>query len=190
MREIRICSFDPSLRNWGVATGTLNLSSMALTIDHLEVIQPIKLEGKQVRQNSIDVDVARQHYERCVALAEGAQAVFAEVPVGSQSSRAMASYGICAGVLGSLRGTGVPFFEVTPTEVKMISVGKKTATKHEMIAWAVEKHPEAPWPRQSRKGVESVVAGTAEHMADAIAAIYAGMATADFQRAISFLKVA
>lgn len=181
---------DPSLRNWGYAIGTLELSTMQLTIDTLGVIQPSKLEGKQVRQNSTDVDVARQHYERCKAVSEGAQAVFAEVPVGSQNSRSMASYGICAGVLGSLRGTGVPFFEVTPTEVKMISVGKKTATKHEMIAWAMERHPEAPWPRQSRKGVESVVAGTAEHMADAVAAIYAGMATAEFQRTASFLKAA
>ena len=190
MKEIRVVGMDPSLRNWGVATGTLNLQSLDLTIEHLEVIQPIKLEGKQTRKNSVDVDVARQHYERCMALAESAQAAFVEVPVGSKSARAMASYGICVGVLGGLRGAGVPFFEVTPTEVKTVAVGKKTATKDQMIQWAMKQHPEAPWPMQTKKGVTSVVAGTAEHMSDAVAAIYAGISTADFQRTISFLKVA
>lgn len=47
----------------------------------------------------------------------------------------MASYGICVGVLGALRATGIPFFEVTPLKVKMASAGKKTATKLEMIQW-------------------------------------------------------
>lgn len=190
MKEIRVVGFDPSLRNWGYAIGTLVLDNMQLTIDTLGVIQPTKLEGKQVRQNSTDVDVARQHYERCKTVSQGAQATFVEIPTGSQTARAMASYGICVGVLGGLRGSGLPFFEVTPTEVKMISVGKKTATKEEMIAWAMKRHPEAPWPMQTKKGVTSVIAGSAEHMADAVAAIYAGVATADFQRTLSFLKAA
>ncbi len=190
MNEINVVGFDPSLRNWGIAVGRLNPNTMRLTIDNLDVSRPIELKGKQVRQNSKDVEVAYQHFMASTKVAERAQAVFVEVPVGSKSARAMASYGICVGVLGAIRGAGIPFFEVTPDQVKKVSVGKKTATKDEMIAWAMQTHPEAPWPMQTQKGVTSVVSGTAEHMADAIAAIYAGMATAEFQRTLSFLKAA
>lgn len=111
-----------------------------------------------MRQNSTDVDVARQLYEGAITAGLGAKACFVEVPVGSKSARAMASYGVCVGVLGGLRASGTPFFEVTPTEVKVTSVGKKTATKEEMIAWAMAKHPEAPGPCR-RKGVSTVIEG-------------------------------
>lgn len=190
MNEVNVVGFDPSLRNWGVAIGRLNPNTMKLTIDDLRVIRPEQPQGKQVRQNSKDVEAAYQLFVGSTKAAERAQAVFVEVPVGSKSARAMASYGICVGVLGAVRGAGIPFFEVTPDQVKKISVGKKTASKAEMIEWAMQKHPEAPWPMQTQKGVTSVVAGAAEHMADAIAAIYAGMGTAEFQRTLSFLKAA
>jgi len=93
-------------------------------------------------------------------------------------SRAMASYGICVGVLGALRASGIPFFEVTPREVKMASVGSKVATKEAMINWARQTHPEAGWPKAAAK---------AEHMADATAAIHAGLRTNEFKQLIQFL---
>lgn len=186
--SFRVVGFDPSLRNWGVAKGTLVAGeSPILTIDSLDVIQPIQSKGKQVRQNSLDLEAAEQLAKAVMTHAEGAQAIFVEVPVGSQNSRASLSCGLCIGVLGALRATGVPFYEVTPTEVKMISAGKKTATKIEMIEWAMMKHPEAPWPMKSEKGVVSVVAGTAEHMADALAAIYAGIDSKSFKQMLAFL---
>lgn len=100
-------------------------------------------------------------------------------------SRAMASYGICVGVLGALRASGIPFFEVTPNEVKLASVGSKTASKAEMINWAVNLHPEAGWPVNS-KG--QITATSSEHMADAIATIYAGIKTQPFQQILPFLN--
>lgn len=96
----------------------------------------------------------------------------------------MASYGICVGILGAIRESGIPFFEVTPTEVKLASVGSKTASKSDMINWAIKHHPEAGWPMS--RG--SVVAGKAEHMADAIATIYAGIKTQPFQQILPFLN--
>lgn len=93
-------------------------------------------------------------------------------------SRAMASYGICVGVLGALRATGIPFFEVTPNEVKLAAVGSKVATKDTMINWAKHQHPEANWPKAASK---------AEHMADATAAIYAGLRTNEFKQLIQFI---
>lgn len=103
-------------------------------------------------------------------------------------SRAMASYGICVGVLGAIRASAVPFIEVSAAEVKLGSVGKKTATKQEMIQWATNNHPEAPWPTYKEHGKDLISEAKAEHMADAIASIYAGRETNQFQQLVQFLK--
>jgi Holliday junction resolvasome RuvABC endonuclease subunit len=186
-RLIKVVGQDPSLRNWGLAVGTLNLETKKLTVDFLDITNPELPKGKQVRQNSSDLESAFQLYKGAVDASIGAHAVFVEVPVGSQSARAMASYGICVGVLGALRANGVPFFEVTPTEVKLASVGNKTATKQEMIRWAMALHPEANWPVYKQHGKEVVSEAKAEHMADAIAAIYAGLSCNSFKQMLPFI---
>lgn len=186
---IRVVGFDPSLRNWGISKGILVPGTVSqLRIEEVDVINPELPTGKQVRQNSLDLESAKQLCAAALSAAKGAQAIFVEVPVGSQSARAMASYGICVGVLGALRATGIPFFEVTPTEVKMASTGKKTATKQEMIQWAMATHPEANWPRYKQNGVVKVSEAKAEHMADATAAIYAGLACNSFQQLLPFMQ--
>jgi Holliday junction resolvasome RuvABC endonuclease subunit len=170
------------MRNWGIATGNLCVKSGELTIINLAVTNPVLPSGKQVRQNSKDLVAAEQLAAGAWAAVKDAQAIFVEVPVGSQSARAMASYGICTGILGSMRANGIPFFEVTPTEVKLAAVNNKNATKRQMINWATELYHYAPWPTQTQKGVIRVVEGKAEHMADAIAAIHAGVKTQMFQQ--------
>ena len=186
---VRVVGFDPSLRNWGIAKGIFIPGPYPrLHIEKVDVINPELPTGKQVRQNSIDLESAKQLCAAALSAAKDAQAIFVEVPVGSQSARAMASYGICVGVLGALRATGIPFFEVTPTEVKMASAGKKTATKLEMIQWAMNQHPEANWPRYKQNGVVKVSEAKAEHMADATAAIYAGLACNSFQQLLPFMQ--
>ena len=152
------------------------------------MITPVLPTGKQVRQNSLDLESAKQLCKAALDAAEGAQAIFVEVPVGSQSARAMASYGICVGVLGALRASGIPFFEVTPTEVKIAGPGYKNATKQDMIKWAMEKHPEANWPTYQQKGFTMVSEAKAEHMADATAAIYAGFTCNSFQQMLPFMQ--
>lgn len=186
-RLIKVVGQDPSLRNWGLAVGTLNLETKKLTVDFLDITNPELPKGKQVRQNSSDLESAFQLYTGAVNASIGAHAVFVEVPVGSQSARAMASYGICVGVLGALRANGIPFFEVTPTEVKLASVGIKTATKQEMIRWAMAAHPEANWPVYKQHGKDVVSEAKAEHMADAIAAIYAGLSCNAFKQMLPFI---
>ena len=186
-RFIKVCGCDPSLRNWGLAVGYLDLDTLKLIVKELDVVNPVISKGKQVRQNSLDLECALQLYQGAIAAVEGAHAVFVEVPVGSQSARAMASYGVCVGVLGALRANGIPFFEVTPSEVKIASVGNKTATKQEMISWATTSHPEANWPTYNQKGVSMVSEAKAEHMADAIGAIYAGLACNSFKQIMPFL---
>lgn len=185
--QIKVVGFDPSLRNWGVAVGVYDTDTRQLSIEHLDVIQPVLPTGKQVRQNSQDLEAALQLCKGALPYAKATQAIFVEVPVGSQSARAMASYGICIGVLGGLRAHGIPFFEVTPTEVKMAAIGRKTATKAEMIQWAATRHPAAPWPKYKQAGELVISEAKAEHMADAIAAIEAGMATQPFQQLLPFM---
>lgn len=186
-RTLRVVGLDPSLRNWGVAVGTYDIVAKALTIQRLDVLNPVISTGKKVRQNSLDLESAHQLYKGAAAAVKDAHAVFVEVPVGSQSARAMASYGICVGVLGAVRGEGTPFFEVTPTEVKLAGFGTKTATKQEMIKWAVAKHPEAGWPTYKQNGTMLVSEAKAEHQADAIAAIYAGIACVPFQQMLRLI---
>lgn len=182
---MKICGMDPSLRSWGIAKG--NWSNGALELYELGVCNPTLTTGKQVRQNSLDIESAKQLFAYALAAAKDADAVFVEVPIGSQSARAMAGYAICCGVLGALRATGIPFIEVTPTEVKLAGPGNKTATKQEMIDWAVAKHPEALWPLYTRKGEKLVNIAKAEHMADAVAAIYAGLDCNFFKQLLPFL---
>lgn len=187
---LRVAGFDPSLRNWGVALGTYDTVTQELKIKTVSVIQPVLPTGKQVRQNSEDLEAAAQLCAGARAYAKEAQVIFVEVPVGSQSARAMASYGICVGVLGALRATGTPFFEVTPTEVKMATVGKKTASKAEMIEWATTEQPQATWPYYTEKGRQLLSQAKAEHMADAIGAIVAGIQTNPFKQAVPLLQAA
>ena len=186
-RVIRVVGMDPSLRNWGLAIGHYNLATGNLRIEEIGLINPVLSTGKQVRQNSLDLSSADQLFSKALHAAQGAHAVFVEVPVGSQSSRAMASYGICVGVLGAIRSSRVPLYEVTPTEVKLAGAGNKTATKLEMIEWAVKTHPEATWPTYRRNGKDHLSEAQAEHMADAVAAIHAGIKSQPFQQLLPLL---
>lgn len=186
-RLLKVVGQDPSLRNWGLAIGTYDIDTKQISIQQLSVVNPVLPTGKQTRQNSLDLESAYQLYKGAIAAVEGAHAVFVEVPVGSQSARAMASYGTCVGVLGALRANGTPFIEVTPTEVKMAGYGTKTATKHQMIEWATKQHPAAPWPMYKSGGQSIVSEAKAEHMADAVAAIYAGISCNVFQQMLPFL---
>ena len=185
--SIKVCGFDPSLRNWGIAVGNYDIETKRISIDHVAVTNPELSKSKQVRQNSLDLEASLQLYRGMLNVLDGVQAIFVEVPIGSQSSRAMASYGICVGLLGALRANGIPFFEVTPTEVKMAGAGKKTATKQDMIQWAVKKHPEANWPTYKEHGVIRITEAKAEHQADAVGAIYAGIKGNSFQQMLPFL---
>lgn len=180
--SIKVVGLDPSLNNWGIAQGELDMVTGFLTVSSLQVINPVIPKGKQTKQNSKDLAAAKQLFAGSLQAIQDANMVFVEVPVGSQSARAMASYGICAGVLGALQSMEFPLFEVTPTEVKMAAVGLKTATKAQMIQWATQAHPEAIWPTYKEKGKLLLSGSKAEHMADAIGAIYAGVKSNEFQQ--------
>lgn len=96
----------------------------------------------------------------------------------------MASYGVCIGILG---GITIPTIQVTPTEVKLVATGSKTASKQDMIDWAVKQYPNAKWLTKTQKGITSLVSKN-EHLADALATIHAGVLTDEFNTAKNFLN--
>ena len=181
--KIPVLGMDPSLLNWGLAEASLCLTDGILSTPSLSLVQPLDLEGKQVRVNSDDLHRSQQLAEPVIAAARKAKAVFVEVPVGSQSARAMASYGICVGILGSIRALGIQIIEVTATDTKKIFTGNPNATKRQMIERAFELYPEANFPWHKGK-----IPDKAEHMADAIAAIHSGVRTPMFQNLMRLLK--
>jgi Holliday junction resolvasome RuvABC endonuclease subunit len=185
--RIPVLGMDPSLRNWGLAAATLDLSDGVLTTPNLGLIQTgDEPKGKQVRQNSFDLVRATTLYDGVLSWVQAAKVVFVEVPHGSQSAAAMKGYGIVLGVLGSIIASGIPIIQVTANENKKLFTGDKNATKDQMIAKAFEWYPDANWP--THKG--TITAGKAEHMADAVAAIHAGVLTSEFQNLMRlFAKV-
>lgn len=181
--KMNVLGIDPSLSNWGMSLCELDIANSAIAVQKLEIVKTEPSKVKQVRRNSDDLERARQ-----LALAmksmiadNNVRLVFVEVPHGSQSARAMASYGICIGVLASCEA---PMFQLSERELKETVLGTHKATKEEMIRKITELHPEGKWPR--RKG--EIVLSTAEHLADATAAIHAGLNLSEYKRMISWMQ--
>lgn len=169
----RIVGFDPSLRNWGMASVWVNEGDPQIDIiDDLQISQPKPC--KKLAPNLRDLDTAQKHFAFFEYYATNAHAICVELPHGSQSSRAMASYGVCLGVLGSLAmASRVPLITLTAREVKEQAVGDPNASKEQMVEWATqfETSYEDMWPMHQGK----INMSKAEHMADALGAINAAI---------------
>jgi hypothetical protein len=181
MDSITVLGMDPSFSNWGYVRGSLNLKTMKLTIGEMWTTVTEKGKAKkQVRVSSDDMQRARTLNEALEKACKDIQIAFVEVPSGSQSASGMKGYAVCIGVLGSCP---VPMVQLSENDCKMRTIGKKSATKRELISWAFAKHPEAPW--DMRNGAPQA---NNEHMADAINAIYAGIQDDQFQGALAIIK--
>jgi Holliday junction resolvasome RuvABC endonuclease subunit len=185
--EMLIAGCDPSLRNFGIVIAEVDVRTFDFQIKEMFLIESEAdtKNKKVVRKNSDDLRRAKILHDGFVEACRKPVKVFVEVPVGSQSARAMASYGICIGVLASCPNHVI---QVTPTEVKLAMTGKKTATKGEMIAAAVKAHPNAPWLKRKAHGKEEMLADN-EHLADAIGAIMAGLKTDQFQGEVATARL-
>lgn len=184
--KIRVVGIDPALRNLGLCKATINLNTLEIDVVDLILVETEanKKTAKVVRKNCDDLDRAKILHDALVEHCKGNHLAFCEVPVGSQSARAMASYGICIGVLAACP---IPMVQLTPSEVKLAATGSKHAAKQEMIEWAFEKYPKAPWLAVRRGGVLTPTLNN-EHLADATAAIHAGILTDQFRQAASMMK--
>jgi len=186
MAVLIVAGLDPSLSNWGQAKGVLDLDTGTFRLNELDLQEtsPDNKNRKSVRKNSDDLNRAKLLYTTMSRFLIDVDMVFVEIPVGSQSARSMASYGICIGVLASI---GKPVIQVTPAEVKLVATGNKNASKAAMIDWAVKKYPDANWFTKVRNGVTTHTAKN-EHLADATACIHAGVKTDEFSQARAILN--
>jgi len=184
---IKVVGVDPAFRNTGYAIGTVDIDTFEIKIIGLYLSKTAKIEKSQrkvVRANSDDISRAKILVADFKRITSAVQIVFAEVPHGAQSASAAKSNGVCYGMLASCE---LPLIQLTQGEVKIAAVGKKTASKCEMIEWGMLQHPEANWKTRKSKGV-MVPVNDNEHLADAVATIYAGVITEEFNAAITMMR--
>jgi Holliday junction resolvasome RuvABC endonuclease subunit len=180
---IRVAAIDPSLRNFGLARLLLNLDDMSFHVEALKLIETEKDGAKQVRKSSDNLRRAEEITLEVHEWMKGATVCFAEIPSGAQSAAASHALGIALGICASIRISNVPLIQVQPTETKLHTVGTKTASKEEMIEWATEVFPKAPWLRKSGR-----VLAKNEHLADAVAIAHAGVKTTEFRQLMAMMR--
>lgn len=188
MGKILIAGLDGSLRNFGVATAWLDLDTLKLDIHQLTIIKTSISNDKKVRSSSDYLRRSLEIKNGVHPALKGVTTAFYEVPSGGQDYKSVMGFGI---VIGTYAGLPVPGCEVSPYETKLAAVGTRTASKEEMIAWAFEKYPTAPW-RLYEKGGKSWSKGDPhsdnEHVADAVAIMEAGIKTPSFQQTLAILR--
>lgn len=171
---MKVIGIDPSLANTCIVVGEISESGFSPT--YYKLVQTSKSTIKQIRASSDLIT-------RCRILLDGVSGVlkeenpvmvFVETPSGSQSADGMKNYGISCCLVATIAPHPI---EVTPHEVKMASVGHKSASKREMIDWAHEKYPTLDWAMHNGK-----VQNKMEHLADALAVIHAGVKTSNFSQ--------
>ena len=178
---LTVVAIDPSFRNTALVAAVLVGGKVTRILDAV-TIKTEKTKNKQVRASSDAINCCRKLSEEVQEFIKkhNPAVVFAETPSGSQSASSMKGYGISCFLLATINP---PPIEVTPYEVKMASVGKKTASKKEMIEWAFNLYPSAPWVIDKKTELPQM---NQEHVADAMAVIHAGLNTQEFVRISTF----
>jgi Holliday junction resolvasome RuvABC endonuclease subunit len=187
MKPMLVIGIDAAFANMGLASATIGMRAgrpAILSCDNLHLITTEVEAKKQVRVSSDELrravllhDGLKEWIARCNPVL-----AFAEIPSGSQSASAARCLGIAVGVLASC---SVPIVEVSPMDVKRYFSTKGTVSKDQIIAWAADRWPDAPWLRTKRKGAMELTKSN-EHLADAMATIAAGLNTAEFKQLLAF----
>lgn len=161
--KIKLIGLDPSLRNFGVSIGFYDTVTKSLEITNGFVICS-KPNHKKLTQANQDVLTTKSIFTELSTHIVDCDYWTAELPTGSQSSRAMASYGICIGIIGSLVVSNPNFISCTPYDVKKV-VGIKTTDKEQIINWVTHTYPNIlTWlPKAKNKQ---------EHICDSIVAMH------------------
>ncbi len=177
---MRVLGIDPSMANTCVVVCDIKGGEILPLCYNLT--STTKGTNKQVRASSDTINRCReidQEVRRMISTYKP-QLIFVETPSGSQNSSGMKGYGIVCMLIASLRPIPI---EVTPHEVKMASVGTKTASKREMIDWACGLYPDLGWLMRGGR-----IQNNMEHLADALAVIHAGMKTPHYNQLTALLE--
>jgi Holliday junction resolvasome RuvABC endonuclease subunit len=188
---IRVLGVDMAFANMGMVLVTVK-EDLSIEVDDMCLVRTTAQTGKAVRVSSDELrraqDLRRGLLNFYSNTPQRPTHAIAEVPSGSQSASAARCLGIAVGVLASCP---IPIIEVSPMEVKAAVTGtrnrKVKATKKDVIAWAVDKWPSAPWIRVGGKPGARLTLDN-EHLADALATVVAGLATPEFQRLLPLLQ--
>lgn len=182
MTKLKLLGIDAAFANMGFALGTYDLENYGIEITKLKLVTTEAQNQKVVRKSSDDLRRARELYDFIDFWIRhfNPDLVIVEVPHGSQSARASWSLGIVVGLLASIQ---IPMIEVSALEVKQASVGRKTASKQDMIDWAYNLYPAVQWLIHGKK-----LTLNNEHLADAIATLHAGVKTQQFKEYISAIN--
>ena len=186
MSKIKIVGYDPSTSHWGICRATVDVHSLEFTIDQLTLVNTESEVKKGVRKDSDDLRRAGIVRAGMLLSCTGAALAISEIPFMNPGSYASANFnsGLVTGVLA---GCPIPLIQVFPQDVKLATVGVRNAAKEEVIAWAMEMFPDAPWLMRKLRG-KMVPVMSNEHLADAVASIYAGLRTEQFGQAVSMFK--
>lgn len=180
---IPVSGHDPSFTHWGTAEGQLCLETGVLTDVTVAMAITAKGKNKSVRVNSDDLRRTEELAEHALAVGKRCKVNFGEFPVGSQSANAMKSCGVAFGIGGAMRASGIIVIEVQAKASKKALTGDPNASKAAMIEAAMGLYPDAGW-----KYYQGKLTNDNEHMADAIAAIHAGVQTPEFQDLMGLLQ--
>lgn len=174
MSLITVVGIDAAFSNMGFATMAVDTTKERIVgLSRLRLVSTEGQHKKEVRKSSDDLRRARELHDAMTSECHNAFVAMAEVPSGSQSSRASWSLGIAVGILA---GCPIPIIQVSQLEVKLASIGKKTASKDEIIEWAMALYPHDGWLHHKGRPTKAN-----EHLADAVAIIHAGMRTETFK---------
>ena len=188
MKRIKIVGMDPSMSNWGICKATLDIESMAFEIDDLILIETESEAKKGVIKQSDDLRRARIVREGMIDACSDATIAISEIPFCNPAGYAAANFnsGLVTGVLAACP---IPLIQVFPAEVKQKATGIRSATKGEMIDWAMGRFPNAPWRTRTLRGKQVPTAAN-EHLADAVAAINAGLDSQQLRQALAIFRSA
>lgn len=184
--KIKIVGMDPSMSNWGIAKATLDVETLQFEIDDLILIETESEAKKGVIKQSDDLRRAKIVKEGMIEACEDASIAVSEIPFCNPAGYAAANFnsGLVTGVLAACP---IPLIQVFPAEVKFKATGIRSATKDEMITWAIGKYPNAPWRMRTLKG-KQVPTKVNEHLADAVAALNAGLDSQQLRQALAIYK--
>lgn len=175
-------ALDPSFTNTGAALFEVDteISGVFHVLD-IRLIQTAPAKEKMVRKSSDDFARAQEIAVNLKALiAQPVSCVIAELPHGSQSARSSWALGITVGILATFTTMAdLPCILVSEKEVKRaVFNGGGRPTKEDMIEEMIKRHPNLRWlPAQGKARERSLWSPKNEHLADAIATIYAGQNT-------------
>lgn len=169
-------ALDGTISNIGMIMGTFDPSGLISPKDGI-LFKTAPTKNKKISKSEDYLNRCNYLYMQVNNLVSSIKPeyVFLEGPTGSQDANSAKSIGAIYMLAGAIKSNiskwDGKLIIVTPIAVKKASIGSNTASKEEILSWAVDKYPNFPFYK-SKKGE---VYAYNEHLADGIAVAHAGV---------------